>query len=167
MKDLKKEELLDTLDTMLIRTVADIDEHDGKSDYAKELVEKVEQAYQQIKAIITKFDEECVKSFDTGYKAGVIERPKVTEEFIEKWADKFDGFAQQRLIIDIDLIKQMLKEAGYQIGVSVTEKWIEEKAKEFLVKTNISVQTPEAVKQQLKIIQDFIRSLIEKINGRK
>jgi len=40
------------------------------------------QAHRQIKAIITKFSEECVKSFDVGYKAGVIERPRVTEGWI-------------------------------------------------------------------------------------
>lgn len=44
-----------------------------------------------------------------------IKQPEVTEEFVEKWADKFDGFAQESLIIDIDLIKQMLKEAGVEV----------------------------------------------------
>ena len=39
----------------------------------------------------------------------------VDMEFVEKWADKFDGFAQAGLIIDIDLIKQMLGEAGISI----------------------------------------------------
>jgi len=43
----------------------------------------------------------------------------------------------------------------------VTEEWIKEKSEEFLIKTNISVQNPEAVKQQLKIIKDFIHSLIK------
>ena len=46
-----------------------------------------EQAYQEIVALITKFDKECVKSFDAGYKAGVIEqKPKVTEEWVEEKA---------------------------------------------------------------------------------
>lgn len=46
-----------------------------------------EQAYQQIKATITKFDEECEKSFDAGYKAGLIEKkPQVTEEWKEEKA---------------------------------------------------------------------------------
>ncbi len=39
----------------------------------------------------------------------------VTEEFVEKWTDKFDGFAQQGLIIDIGLLKQMLKEAEVRV----------------------------------------------------
>ena len=39
----------------------------------------------------------------------------VDMKFIERWTDKFDGFAQQGLIIDIDLIKQMLEEAGISI----------------------------------------------------
>ena len=49
----------------------------------------------------------------------------------------------------------------------MTEEWLNEKAREFLAKTNISVQTPEAVKQQLKIIKDFIRKLYEQMPAKK
>jgi len=45
----------------------------------------------------------------------------------------------------------------------ITEEWIEEKAKELLIKANISIQTAEAHRQQLEILQDFIRSLVEEI----
>lgn len=50
-------------------------------------------------------------------KIKALLKPEVTEEFVEKWADKFEGFIYQNpgLIIDIDLLKQMLKEAG--VGV--------------------------------------------------
>ena len=46
----------------------------------------------------------------------ILRKTKVTEEFIERWADKFDSITQQGLIIDIGLIKQMLKEAGIRVA---------------------------------------------------
>ena len=49
----------------------------------------------------------------------------------------------------------------------VTEEWIEEKAKDLLVKANISIHTPEAMRQQLGIIKDFIRSLVEEIPAKR
>ena len=57
--------------------------------------DKNEQAYQQILALITKFDKECVKSFDAGYKAGVIEKPRVTEEWIEEKANELKKFCYE------------------------------------------------------------------------
>jgi hypothetical protein len=43
------------------------------------------------------------------------EKPAVDDEFVEKWADKFDAIAQKGLIIDIDLLKQMLAKAGVEV----------------------------------------------------
>lgn len=50
------------------------------------------QAHRQIKVIIMKFDEECVKSYKVGYKAGIVNentrmrknQPEVAEELLEK-----------------------------------------------------------------------------------
>lgn len=57
----------------------------NKDELLEWLDEKVnnydDQAYQEIKAIITRFDEECVKSFDAGYKAGVVESTSKEEDW--------------------------------------------------------------------------------------
>ena len=39
------------------------------------------------------------------------------------------------------------------------DKWAEEKAKEFLIRANVAIQTPEAYRQQLQIAKDFILSI--------
>ncbi len=49
----------------------------------------------------------------------------------------------------------------------VTEEWYEERAKEFIVKANVAIQNPEAYKQQLGIVKDFIRKLVEEIRNGK
>ena len=102
----------------------------------------------------------------------LIKKPQVTEEFIEKWG-KFFGDRMPSLEEDYpiilklanDKVKQMLKEAGHKVVKPVTEEWIEEKAREFIVKVNVAIQTPEAYKLQLKICKDFIRSLVEEVSS--
>jgi len=93
---------------------------------------------------------------------------KLSEGRLIEWVRYWQGYRYSGMLENAD--NEEKQEAGEQIVAmikkpGVTEEWIEEKAKEFLAKTNISVQTPEAVKQQLKIIQDFIRSLIEEISS--
>jgi len=68
-----------------------------------------------------------------------------------------------------DSIREALKEREVLIQnqPKVTDELIEEKARELLAKANISVQTPEAVKQQLKILKDFIRSLVRELEVHK
>lgn len=82
---------------------------------------KCGQAYQQIKEMIQTYAEH--QELTANYIDIVIDlydqleqkKPEVDEEFVEKWADKFDGIAQEGLIIDIDLLKQMLREAGVKV----------------------------------------------------
>lgn len=84
------EELLDYMDRLHeLLTIMD------------DTTEKDTQAYQQIKARITKFDEECVKSYKTGYKAGVVdensrmmrEKPRVSN--VESLASIFHDIYQE------------------------------------------------------------------------
>lgn len=60
-----------------------------------------------------------------------------------------------------EVLKLRAKVNRLQQKPEVTEEWIEEKAKELLIKANILIHTPEAMKQQLKILKDFIRSLLK------
>lgn len=92
--------------------------------FRKDELLKVLTAWAPSNERLTKYGKECKKQI-----VALIKKPKITEEFVEEWVDKFDGIAQQGLIIDIDLVRQMLTEAGYQIRAKVTEEWIEEKAK--------------------------------------
>ena len=43
------------------------------------------------------------------------------------------------------------------------DKWVEEKAKEFLARANVAIQTPEAYRQQLQIAKDFILSIVKEL----
>jgi len=64
---------------------------------------------------------EVVKDFIRSLlKEAPTGKPKVSREFVEKWADKFDAFVQKNpgLIIDIDWLQQMFEEAG----ISIEEK---------------------------------------------
>jgi len=70
----------------------------------------------------------------------LIQKPEVTEETL------------------IEKINRGAKEKS-----GATEELIDERAKELLIKANILIQTPEAMQQQLKILKDFIRSLVEEI----
>ena len=136
-KPMKKEELLDTLETMLTRACADLFQHEP-SQHAEPMEEKFRQAHKQIVDLIKK---------------------EVTEKFVENWTNIFDGFAQDGLIIDIDLVKQMLELAGYQIGAKITKEWIEEKANKLWLLGTRGLDDEK--------LQDFIRSLVEEIHGRK
>lgn len=93
MSKLSKHELIDRLDTMLIRTCADCDEHEP-SQIAEEIKEKIRQAYEQIKSILQSHVEP-------------------DEAFVEKWADIFclrsgELFNPKSIAKDIS---QMLSEA--------------------------------------------------------
>ena len=101
MTELKKEELLGILG---IR-------------FAGVCSRKEARAYQQIRAIITKFDEECVRSYKTGYKAGLIQKPEVTEEWIEKMAEDTAGdYPDVAFPNLITIFKKLLKEAGVHVS---------------------------------------------------
>lgn len=57
-----REELIDKLDTMLIRTIADIDQEWGTSETGEEMKEEIRQAYQQIKKLIQVDVEEIIQA---------------------------------------------------------------------------------------------------------
>ena len=91
---LKKGELLEILRIKLIGCQIEGDEPCGGCELKKSCL--LPQAYQQIKEM--------------------IQKPKVTEGFIEKWEKKFPTCVRADIIWNRRYIKEMLKEAG--VGVS-------------------------------------------------
>jgi len=80
-------------------------------------------AYQDIVALIQKFSEECVKSYKTGYKAGIVnensrmrKKPKVTDEWYEERVKEFLKKTYGKPIYPIsvrdltDFIRKLIKE---------------------------------------------------------
>jgi len=98
MKELSKEELIDRLDTMLIRTCADYDKCES-GQLAEEGKELIRQAYQQLRQLIEN-------------------QLKVDEKFIEKWEEYIydvDNYSELDITTRRDIIKKILRDAGVQI----------------------------------------------------
>jgi len=140
MSKLSKEELLKELDKFVFSDV--------KLNISRICIEEGHkhcQAYQQIKEM--------------------IQKPEVTEEFIDRWMDtlSFSAIPLNSGKIDIsgdDLIR-MLKEAGYEVAKPVTEKWIEDKA---LVALTIAHGVDLVIhRTQIKEFKAFIRSLVKEL----
>ena len=126
MTKLSKEELLKYLKNLHNDLHKPPHEKCHKNQYCRK-------AYQQIKELIQKPEDyeknlaDCTEAIDILIKQHEElcdelvklyqqQKPQVTEEFVEKWADRFDSYAQNGQIVDIDLIKQMLKEAGMSVA---------------------------------------------------
>jgi len=102
----------------------------------------------------------------------LIKKPQVTDEWIiqqaENTASDYPDVAFPNLIT---IFKGLLKEAGYQIGASVTEKWIDDKSR--LLSDIIQVFVLEAAGElkanadSIKVAGDFIRKLVEEMPAKK
>jgi len=128
---------------MLLYWIKAVNHYGRHRTFLKEKdAKECEQALEEIVAILKNFDKECVKSYKTGYKAGVIEKPqhdeKTERELQEMYSDKKPG---------------------------VTEEWIEEKATKFLDDLCDYDRSVEYWNKDL--IKDFIRSLMGEVNEKK
>lgn len=77
--------MIDKLDTMLLRTIFDIDKEQGDGDFLEELKQGVRQAYEQIKSLLTPIPEDKLDEFVNNMSKNIGCYPYQTRRMLKEY----------------------------------------------------------------------------------